>query len=198
MIFGSDTPPAILAIVAILVPALAACGGEGTRTADATPGDTLTLLDYTAVAPSSWEEREPSSGMRLAELVTDPEAGEEGPQVVVFYFGEGQGGSVEANIERWQSQFTAPGGGPVEPRVEMIDDATFPTTVARFEGAYDRGIGMGTGGEPEPDQALDAAVVETPSGNFFVQIFGPRDAVAEEREAFERFVESIRPTESGG
>lgn len=154
--------------------------------------ETVSLLDYRAVVPIDWDQREPSSSMRLTEFVTDPDAGEESPEVVVFYFGPTQGGSVEANVARWQSQFTAPGGGPVEPEVEELEETTFPTTVARFEGAYARSVGMGMGGgEAEPDQAMDGAIVETPQGNLFIQIFGPREEVAEEREDFMRFVRSI-------
>lgn len=153
----------------------------------------LTLLEYRATAPAGWEARAPESSMRLAEF----DAGE-GADVVVFYFGPGQGGSAEANVQRWEAQFTGPDGGVVSAEVGTLEGVAFTTTVAELEGAYDRGLGMGvTPDEPEPDQALVAAVVETPQGSLFPQLFGPRHAVAAERAAFLEFVRSIEPPGGG-
>jgi len=108
--------------------------------------------------------------MRLAEF-TVPESGAPPAEVVVYYFGEGQGGSVEANIARWSAQFTGPDGSPVAPRLATAEGTAFPTTVAEYEGAYARGVGLGRA-EATPDQALVAAVVETPRG--MVESIGPR------------------------
>ena len=151
---------------------LAGCGGT------APEGVPVTFLEYGAAVPATWVPREPSSTMRLAEYVV-PAAGGDSVQVVVYHFGAGQGGSAEANIARWASQFTAPGGGPVHPAVEALDGATFPTTLVTLEGSYARSIGMGgQGAEPLPDHRLEAAVVETPQGNLYIQMFGPAGAVA--------------------
>ena len=59
----------------------------------------------TFTKPAAWTERAPASSMRVAEFVVpkapgDPEDGE----LIVYYFGGG-GGSVEANLQRWTSQF---------------------------------------------------------------------------------------------
>lgn len=119
-----------------------------------------------------------------------------GAEVVVFYFGAGQGGSAEANIGRWESQFTGPDGEPVRAEVSTLREAAFPTAVAELEGRYARGVGMGAQGEPEDGQALVAAVVQTPQGTLFPQLVGPRDAVADQRDAFLDFVREISPAPS--
>jgi hypothetical protein len=41
-------------------------------------------------------------------------------------------------------------------------------------------------------QALVAAIVETPRGALFVQLFGPAARVTAEHERFERFVKQIK------
>ena len=152
----------------------------------------VSLLEYEAVAPSAWDVRPPENSMRLTEF----DAGD-GAEVVVFYFGPGQGGSAEANVARWESQFAGPEGAPVSADVSTLDGAAFPTTVAELGGAYSRTVGMGmASGDAEPDQALVAAVVETPQGNLFPQLFGPREAVAAERDAFLRFLRSIGPADA--
>ncbi len=155
--------------------------------------DTITLLDYSASLPANWEVREPSTDMRLAEYAIPGEQGEEGSEVIVFFFGPGQGGSVEDNIARWQSQFFDPDGNPVEPQVSGNDDGVFPITVAEFQGAYNRGVGMGGGPDAaRPDQILVAAIVETPQGNLFIQLFGPSASVLLQRETFLAFVRGIK------
>lgn len=174
---------------ALFLAALAgtACGGG-------TAGEPVTLLEYGAVRPERWKPRPPANTMRLAEYVGLAPEGEEPPEVVVYYFGPGQGGSAEANIARWGSQFTGTDGQDVEPRVTRLESVAFPTTVAEFEGTYARGIGMGPDREDaEAGQALVAAVVETPRGNLFIQLFGPLASVEAERDAFHDFVRSIAP-----
>jgi len=75
-----------------------------------------------------------------------------------------------------------------------VSGTAFTTTLAEFEGAYARGVGLGPGtGDAEPDQALVAAVVETPRGNLFLQLFGDRAAVEAAREDFLHMVTSIHP-----
>ncbi len=132
--------------------------------------------------------------MRIAEYETPGADGRDGAEVVVYYFGPGQGGSVEDNIARWTSQFTSPDGGHLAPEVTRFDDTAFPTTLASFEGTYARNAGMGMGqGEAKPGQALLAAVVETPEGNLFVQMFGPKASVQPQYDAYERFLRGIKP-----
>ncbi len=53
-------------------------------------------------APKAWSS-EPGRGMRLA---TYSIAGDKGSaECAVFYFGQGQGGPVDANIQRWLGEF---------------------------------------------------------------------------------------------
>src|SRR5262245_12850856 len=61
-------------------------------------------------APAAWISKTPSSSMRLAEF-TLPKTGNdaEDATVTVFYFG-GQGGNVQANIDRWIGQIAQPDG----------------------------------------------------------------------------------------
>jgi hypothetical protein len=168
--------------LALLV--LAAC-----RPTDA--GTSVALLDYVATVPPTMESRASTGSMRLAEFDVPRTDGTQA-EVIVYYFGQGQGGSADANIARWTTQFMDASGGHVVPHVMSVDGTVFPTTVAQFEGSYARGVGLGPGqGEAEPDQALVAAVVETPLGNLFLQLFGDRVAVEATRGDFLDMVTSI-------
>jgi hypothetical protein len=155
-------------------------------------------MHYQSSLPAGWETREPSSTMRLAEFGTPGAEGSDGADVVVFFFGAGQGGSVEANIARWQSQFQSPEGGHVAPAVTVEDGGAFPITIAEFTGTYARTMGMSMNPDSGvADQGLVAAVVETPEGNMFIQLFGPTASVAAERDEFLDFVRGLEPGSQG-
>src|SRR5437660_1658653 len=65
------------------------------------------------VAPARWSA-ENERPMRLATYKVPAAAGDkEAGECGIFYFGPGQGGDVQANIDRWTGQFQTPGGQPV-------------------------------------------------------------------------------------
>lgn len=151
------------------------------------------LLNYKAPVPAAWVQQPPANNMRLAQYLVPGESNAGDGEVIVFYFGQGQGGSVEANTERWASQFTSADGKPVKPAVKKLKTNGIPVTVIELNGTYARGIGMGTAGNmSRPDQTLLAAVFETPRGNVTVHLYGPRATVAANRKAFDQMVRGFR------
>src|SRR5262252_9097746 len=60
-------------------------------------------------APAGWKAGPPQT-MRAATYAVEAAPGDTAQsECVVYFFGAGQGGSIEANIERWKSQFTSAG-----------------------------------------------------------------------------------------
>src|SRR5918912_2229477 len=56
--------------------------------------------------PAGWIEEERTSSMRVAQYRLPKAAGDtEDASLVLYYFGQSQGGSAAANIERWIGQF---------------------------------------------------------------------------------------------
>ena len=54
--------------------------------------------------PPGWVEEERTSSMRLAQYKLPKAEGDtEDASLVLYYFGQGQGGSVTANIDRWST-----------------------------------------------------------------------------------------------
>ena len=145
----------------------------GARTARA-QNATVTLLGYQTAVPSGWTSRTPSSSTRLAEYTTP---GTPGAEVIVYFFGKGVGGGVDANLARWRGQFSSSGGSPVAEKVTRDSTGAFPVTIAEYTGTYARGIGAGDASQAKPNQTLVAAIAETPKGTLFVQLFGPSAAV---------------------
>src|SRR5213075_1184553 len=66
----------------------------------------------TYITPDGWRLQLTASSMRVAELSLPHADGDaEDAQLVVYYFG-GQGGSVDANLQRWIGQIEQPDGKP--------------------------------------------------------------------------------------
>lgn len=150
----------------------------------------VSLLDYKSTVPAGWVPRTPTSNVRLAEYAVSgaPNAAE----VVVYFFGKGQGGTVDANLARWKSQFSTSDGSPVPEVVKRDSSGAFPITFAEYRGTYARGVGAGDAANSKSGQMLVAGIAETPRGTLFIQLFGPVAQVSEERDGFVRFVNGLR------
>jgi hypothetical protein len=98
-------------------------------------------------------------------------------ELAVFYFGPGQGGSIDANVDRWVKQFSGISANDVEIQ----------------HGTFDAGqMAMGGNKGPKPDYALEGAIVETPSGAYFFKMTGPARTVLAARGPFLQLLDSIR------
>ncbi len=152
----------------------------------------LAFIGLEAHVPAAWTMVPPATDKRLAQFkISTPGEGMTA-EIIVYYFGKGEGGTAEANIERWQGQFVATEKHPVTPAISRFQSNGMAVTTAELNGAYARGIGVGPVGVPKPDQTLLAAVVETPEGNLIIQLHGKAASVSAQKEAFLAFVRSIR------
>jgi hypothetical protein len=161
--------------------------------AAAAEGQAVQFLGMHSQLPVAWVPEKPVSGMRVLQDKVPGADGKDEAQFVMYYFGPSQGGSLEANIARWKSQFSRPEGGSVEPVVTKVEGAQMAATLVELRGSYARGMGMGQEGEVVPDQMLLAAVVETPKGALYPQLHGSADLVAKEKNAFVAFIKGIQP-----
>ncbi len=133
--------------------------------------------------------------MRLATYTIPHAAGDsEGGECGVYYFGQGQGGSVEANLDRWIGQFTQADGKPSKSAAK-IDKRTvhaLKITTVDVSGAY---TGMGgpnaPGGAPKSGYRLLGAIVEGPQGSVFFKFAGPAKTVAQNQIAFQKILDSL-------
>src|SRR5215217_5178872 len=69
--------------------------------------------------PAGWVEEQRTSTMRVAQYKLPKALGDtEDASLVVYYFGQGQGGSTAANIERWVGQVKQADGTAVARAME--------------------------------------------------------------------------------
>jgi hypothetical protein len=158
--------------------------------------DSLVTLRFDA--PSEWKSRTPSSSMRKYEYGLSGVEGGEPAELVVYYFGRGQGGSVKDNLERWRNQFKTPDGKPVPAervKQENFNAGELPVTMLEVGGEY---LGMTMPGSPaptsgKPNYRMIAAVIGTRNGPWFVKATGPDAAIAAERDRIVAFLRSAKP-----
>ena len=99
------------------------------------------LGPLSAAAPKGWVAQQPSSSMRVAQYGLPGPDGE--ATLGIFFFGPGQGGSVEANIERWHGQFTQGDGQPAQGRRWTRQVGDIEITGLDISGTFSAGMGMG-------------------------------------------------------
>ena len=145
--------------------------------------------------PSGWIEEERTSSMRVAQYrLTRAEGDTENGSVVLYYFGQGQGGSVAANIERWIGQMKQTDGKTSKEvaKEEHFDVKGLKVTTVDIAGTYVAETTPGSGTfENKPGYRLLAAVVETPNGPYFLKLVGPEKTVARWNESFFGFLKSF-------
>jgi hypothetical protein len=168
--------------------------GSGSKPAAPAAAPSALPLGITWEDPAGWPREAKQRMMRKATYKVPPEKGDsdEG-ELAVFYFGAGQGGSIEDNVQRWVKQFEK--RKPEEPRrADRSANGLKQHTVEIDEGTYDPGtMGGGTKPMPKPGYALLGAIVEAPSGVYFFKLTGPKATVKASKDKFYALLDSIKP-----
>jgi hypothetical protein len=137
------------------------------------------------VTPAGWTSKG-SAPMRAATY----EVGDS--ECVVYFFGPGQGGSVEANLARWKGQFTV-NGQPAPAKIAKLQIHGLTVTTMDSSGTYAATGGMAmTPQAPQTNNRMLAAIVEGPGGNIFVKFAGPAKTVSANAAKFDAFVRSFQ------
>ena len=135
--------------------------------------------------PAGWKG-EGARPMRAATFTVDD------AECVVYFFGAGQGGGIEANVERWKGQFRQPGGKPVEVKPGRRTIHGLAVTTVDISGEY-----SGMGGPVAAEKSVKSgyrllgAIVEGPGENIFLKFTGPAKTIAANQKKFEQLLESF-------
>ena len=150
--------------------------------------------DLRLKAPDGWVSERPSSSMRVSQYQLPAAEGDaEAASLVVYYFGAGQGGSVDANLDRWISQMQSPDGRPSKDKAktETTSANGMKVTLLDVAGTYAGGdMGGGGAAQTKPNFRMRAAVIETPKGAYFIKLVGPEKTVTRWDQAFQKFIRS--------
>jgi hypothetical protein len=145
--------------------------------------------------PAGWVDEERTSSMRIAQYRLPKAPGDaEDASLVLYYFGQGQGGTREANIERWVAQMKQPDGtsSKDKAREEQLEVNGLKLFTVDLSGTYVAETAPGSGTfHDKPAYRLRAAVVETPKGSYFVKLVGPEKTVSRWNESFLSYIWSF-------
>jgi hypothetical protein len=148
--------------------------------------------EVTWLEPPAWTRSKVSTPMRKATYWIPKTGGDkDNGELGVFYFGPHQGGSVDANIDRWVKQFNDVPLSKVK-RADRSANGLVQHTVEIESGSFNANS-MGQGpAQVKPNYALLGAIVEAPSGAYFFKLTGPAATVAAARPTFYAVLDSVR------
>jgi hypothetical protein len=127
--------------------------------------------------PDGWVAGTPTSKMRVAQFKLPKADGDnEDGELVLYYFGATQGGTAEANIDRWISQIQQTDGSSSKDKAktESLTVNGLKITTVDVAGRYTAEMAPGSGKfYDNANYRLRAAVIETAKGNYYVKLVGP-------------------------
>ena len=149
------------------------------------PAQAATL---TFTKPATWTDRPAASSMRVAEFVVPKAAGDpEDGELIVYYFAGG-GGSVDANLQRWTSQFQST-KAPVRTTATVNG---LKLTSLDVSGTYVAEMRPGSSDHHnKPGFRMRATVVETPKGPYFIKLTGPAKTIDGAAATYDQFLNSL-------
>src|SRR5688572_6694037 len=149
--------------------------------------DTFKAGSFTFQKPAAFKSKPtPPGGMRAAQLEFADSKGT--AEAIFYYFGQGQGGGTQANVDRWLASFQEP-KDKLNSKVEKKKVGSGEITYVEAEGTYMSGM---PGGPkiPQPGSKLLGAILESPNGNVFVRMTGPIATVKAADADFRKMIES--------
>jgi len=172
---------------------------ESSTTQDTTSKKPLTILvaeeSIKFTTTGNWKSVPPRSRMLDAELKIPKAAGDEVDGRLTIM---GAGGSIEANIVRWQGQFVQPDGGNTADKTKQktmeIDGQK--VDFVDITGTFMDAVGGPFSGKPKVERKnyrMLAAIIQTEAnGNYFVKFYGPKLTIDENEKYFKKMLESLK------
>ena len=145
-------------------------------------------------APAAWKSTKPTERFRRAYLKINPVEGDADPAELVVTSMFGDGGGVDANVQRWQGMFKSDeDDAPVKANVETrrgknVDDITLVDVGGHYVAAVRPGSPQKL---DKPHYRLLGAIVPGKQGTFFLKLTGPEKTVKAIRPAFDELLASI-------
>lgn len=192
---------ALAMFAAGMLPVQSTTAADGKNQKPRPAADTIDIADggFQMAAPKGWERKQPKINFIEHEFEVPAADGDDRPGRVTVM---GAGGSIEDNIKRWYGQFRQPDGEDTADKAKVVQKtiAGQPVTLVDVSGTYlDKPGGPFAGGKTveRNDYRMLAAIIETSqkgkkTGNYFIKLIGPRKTIAENQEAFDAMIDSLK------
>jgi hypothetical protein len=131
--------------------------------------------------------------MRKAQYKIEAVKGDEAPTEMAVFALPGAAGGVEANVERWQSQFKDDAGNSPKAKVSKVKGQNTEVTLVEIAGHW---YPPAFPGQPRQADVAGArflgAIVLTGETGFYIRLVGPEKTVESARADYNKLVSSIK------
>jgi hypothetical protein len=171
--------------------------GVGSAGAGAAKGVVVEIDGLKSQAPATWVAEKPTSNLRVAQLrVPKVGADKQDAELVVFFF-KGQGGGVDANVQRWKGMFYPPRGKTIDDvsRVEKMKVGNVPVTYLDVYGTYKfkkAPFIPDSEAELRPDYRMLAVYFDSRNGPYFLRLVGPAATVEQNKKGFDDWLKNFK------
>ena len=151
--------------------------------------ETITVSEFTFKYGEPWVRQQVASPMRAGQFTYDHEDEKlKDVDLVIYFFGAGQGGGIQSNIARLIGQFEGTPKYSIDKKSFGGKDVTF----LEASGTYMESMGGPFSGNKtsQPDYTMLAAILPSDEGAVFLKLTGPNDSVEALKEDFNKFAES--------
>ncbi len=192
----------VFGLLALLV-ALTGCSSTKTTDSSASAGamgSSLQVDDLRFTIPDQWQAEEPTSTSRKAQYALTDAGSDDPGSCVIYFFGGGGAGNIQANLDRWIGQFAnAAGEPPADTAVhETRTIAGLPVHTLDVSGRYIAEVTPGSDERHDkPNQRLIAAIVEAPAGAYYLKVLGPVRIIDAQEAAILAMIDSMRHEPTG-
>ena len=161
-------------------------------------GTLVTIDGLQSRTPADWEEGTPTTKMRFKQFkLPGARKGDAAAELVIFFFGTGQGGSAEDNITRWKAQFEPPRGKKIDDvaKSNSFKVSGVDVTYLDVSGTY---LSKFPPFDPnaktvrKPNYRMLGVVFESKDGPYFIKLTGPEDTVAHHKKGFDEWLKAFK------
>jgi hypothetical protein len=185
----------------LLVGAALAYVGESPVGAADDKGTVVELGGLKSKVPANWKSEEVPEKYRQMRVMQFqiPKTGDDktDAQLIIFYFGEGGGGDIEGNINRWKGMFDPPEGKKIDDvsKVEKLKAGDVSATYLDVQGTYkERFPPFDPNAKitKRPDYRLLGVIFECKKGPYYIRMIGPNKTVESNKKGLEEWVKAFK------
>jgi hypothetical protein len=161
-------------------------------------GTLVTLDGLKSRTPANWQPEKTSNKFRAYQFrVPRAEGDKADAQLVIFYFGQGSGGSAADNVKRWKGMFEPPTGKTIDDvsKVEKMKVGGATATYVDVQGTYlERFPPFDPNAKitRKPDYRRLGVILESERGPYFITLTGPARTVEQNRKGFDDWLKAFK------
>jgi hypothetical protein len=164
-------------------------------------GTVVELDGLKSKAPADWKPQEISEQARRFRayqfLIPKADGDAHDAELVVFYFGQGSGGSAADNVKRWKGMFQPPEGKTIDDvsKVEKMKVSDVDVTLLDVHGTYlykAQPFNPDAKVDKRPHYRMLGVIFESKNGPYFMRLTGPAKTVDKHKKEFDHWLKAFK------